>query len=255
MNNSTGNRDSGRGRHDASGLTGVGVRIGLGRLMQAAVFAALAVVIGCGDDDGGGESAAAGEIACLRLEIPTIVSAPDPDCVMFDNPLAAEYLPDLSAPEAPGSCGVLQPADGVLSNDSGLSLNVVYRSEFAVDSPNLFGTPGIAPLPVPLFDGDGAPGIYVPFTAADVTEIWEASSGEMLGELVVRNAGWLQVDPEIGAPFFLTERQAITRGTGRLLQGVVGQVTIDGDAFVTGASVTASICGAGLGDRFAEVAG
>jgi hypothetical protein len=88
------------------------------------------------------------------------------------------------------------------------------------------------------------------FSAATVAEL-TTRAGVPVGELVMRDTGWAEIDPTTTLPGFVSERLVITGGRGGVLEVVAGELLLTGDEF-SGVPASGSLCAPGLFDRLRE---
>jgi hypothetical protein len=184
---------------------------------------------------------------CVRIDAPSVVLLPDPDCSLAAHRLMSTALPDVEV--VPGAC-VMSTYDATLTtaDDAAFDVRVSVRGAFTINT-TTGGT--LADMPAPLFDETSAPRVLIPVSGADVVEIRSRATGKLLGELAGRTTGWAEVDVSATPPVptFLSERLVITHGSGRLLKRTFGELFSSGDEFRSGGSVSGTICGVKLERR------
>lgn len=187
---------------------------------------------------------------CVRVEIPEFRVVPDLECRFATHPAARQHLADLAAdaatPAPNGPCYTIGPTAVRFTDGAGRTTEAVATTVSA----ETVGVAGarVAPLPIPLFDAAGSVRILTPFSAATVMDV-TSSSGRQLGQLVLRDAGWAEIDPVRNFPSFLTDRLMVTHAAGKLLRDVTGEIIVNGDAFVAGAPAVGTLCGGQLSGR------
>jgi hypothetical protein len=174
---------------------------------------------------------------------------PDAACTIATHPLATTLLPDLGF--AAPLCYMTTFTDRlVIDGRSTAGFDVVAYSGVAT---NRVATAALTPFPSGLRDGDGVSRPLIPFAAATIIEVRAAGKRTMVGQLVSRDTGWAELDLTTGLPGFASERLVVTHGTGRLFDGVRGEIVFSGDQFGAGGLAAGSLCGPQLERRVAKV--
>ncbi len=170
---------------------------------------------------------------------------PDAGCALAAHPLATTVLPDLTF--APPLCFVTTFTDRLLVDGrTTAGFEIVAYSGVATSR---LGGATLAAFPAPLRDADGATRPLIPFAAATVIEVRSADRGTLVGQLVSRDTGWGELDLATALPSFATERLVVTHGTGRLFDGVRGEIVFSGDQFGAGGFASGTLCGPRLRRR------
>lgn len=211
-----------------------------------AVLLALLGALSCGGnrDASGG----AGEIQCIRIDVPNLVLGADGECVVSGHELAQRFLPDLRF--TPGLCYSTGSVPVQVFAGEGSAVDLEITAFSGIDS-NDVAAAALAPFPAPLFDTDGVSHVYIAFTAASVIEV-RTPGGDQVGMLVTRDAGWAEIKPPRTLPSFVSERLSITGTSGDLFTGVVGEVLASGDEF-SGIPARGSLCAPALGVKLSRL--
>jgi hypothetical protein len=199
-----------------------------------------------------GSASAKPAIECVTVaSVPSAPSTliPDPACTIATHPLATTILPDLGF--AAPLCYVTTFTDRLLIDGrSTAGYDVVAYSGVAT---NRVAAAALAPFPSPLRDGDGVTRPLIPFAAATIIEVRTQTKHNVVGQLVSRATGWGELDLTTALPSFASERLVVTHGTGRLFDGVRGEIIFSGDQFGAGGLAAGSLCGPQLKRRIEKV--
>jgi hypothetical protein len=213
------------------------------RLLAASLLAVLGT-LSCGNRD----APVADDVQCVRVDVANLALSTDAACVVATNELAQRLLPDLSF--TPGLCYTTGPVPTQIVTAGGATVELRIDAFSGIDGNPVAGA-ALAPFPVPLIDANGVAHTYLAFTAASVIAV-SKPDGELLGELVTRDAGWAELAPPQTVPTFVSERLSITGSSGDLLRGVVGEVIASGDEF-SGLPAHGSLCAPGLERKLAQL--
>jgi hypothetical protein len=187
-------------------------------------------------------AAARGTIECVTVA--SLASAPaalvpDAGCAIASHPLATTELPDLGF--APPLCFVTTFTDTlVIDGRPTAGFEIVAYSGVAT---NQVADAMLTGFPTPLRDEEGLTRPLIPFAAATIIEVRAAGKKKVVGQLVSRDTGWGELDLTTALPSFATERLVVTHGTGRLFDGVRGEIVFSGDQFGAGGLASGSLCG------------
>jgi hypothetical protein len=168
---------------------------------------------------------------------------PEAACTVASHPLTEAILPDLSF--APPLCYVTT-FTGKLTID-GRNTDGFTIVAYSGLSANTTGA-ALAAIP-PLVDDTGAPRPLIAFAAATIIEVRSEARGTVVGQLVSRDTGWGELDLTTATLEFATERLVVTHATGRLFDGVRGEIFFSGDQFGGGGLASGTLCGPRLKRR------
>ncbi len=210
-------------------------------------FILFLALYGCGSDDGARAVVAPAAVECASVELANVRLVSDSACTVATHALTATKLADLQFTPSENLCFVVGPAEIRFTSADGETV-VGQATAYSGIVSNPVAAAGIQSFDQPC-DTEGP---VLAFTAATVAELSRSSGGAPVGQLVMRDTGWAELNPATAFPAFVSERLVVVAGAGGVLADAVGELYLTGDEF-SGAPAFGSICAPGLLDGLKQL--